>query len=288
MHDIVVSMDKELESVRDKFMLLDDIDAWSTVLSSRVRCRFDLFCNTVSYELERNHAMLLEIYDGDLLGQLEASVVSTQQRYSKLDQDLWPKFKFQYDIYLLHLENADREDMRKALPNLKRECEDDLPVRVSAMTAEYALWNQSFRLVLTEGGIEKCMEELTYRRMWITGMFPSDIQCVVQELKRLFDERRVLLQTCDQLWNDNLGDWFARTGNCLPVEEFFTELTRYADICRQLVAQSRSQQELLGQLRTSMATTDTFCTMVNHRNRQSSDGVHIKDIRESFKHYDRI
>ena len=86
------------------------------------------------------------------------------------------------------------------------------------------------------------------RRQWILVSLPGELKRIVDGLTQLSNERQDFLRHADISWNDRIGEWFRRTSNRIPVDEFHLELARWAESCGELAGQSSTQKKLLNEL----------------------------------------
>ncbi|KAI0743702.1 hypothetical protein C8Q80DRAFT_1272350 [Daedaleopsis nitida] len=117
--NIIGPLKKEIESMRDKLVLLSDMAQWAVILSSCSICDNDSFATTAQHEVNRRCATLLELYPGDpaavqeSLVRLDCVVLEMHTTFSDTSVR-YEEFRMLYDGYLLHLEVDDRETVDKA------------------------------------------------------------------------------------------------------------------------------------------------------------------------------
>ncbi|KAI0713512.1 hypothetical protein C8Q76DRAFT_796472 [Earliella scabrosa] len=281
--DIVTSSDHELNSVRDKLILPTELAQWATILSSRAMCRFDIFSTSAGHEITRYRAMLLEQYPGD--GELPERLLAAGEKMSERLHDsrqLWEQFQMHYDTYYLHLDPAGRDAMDKAYPELERTI-NDLTGRSAGTLAIIEQWRPCFELLLTDAGRQVYTRTLEERRAWMIEMFPGRVTVMVQDLQQVHETRMQLLKDSTALWEEILQEWYTRSGDRLPTHVFLHALRRFVKILDDLDAQSSSQRNALGQLKSCMRLVEHHTTTLNLL---SAEQVSIEDVRESFHQFD--
>ncbi|KAI0730678.1 hypothetical protein C8Q76DRAFT_690723 [Earliella scabrosa] len=117
---MVSSLDGDLESACEQFILPVNLARWAPVIRARASCKFEAFRAVATHDIDRHVVMLFEVTmgQGDLLDRLEGAVSAMVGAFEASD-DVWQKFRMLYDGWVLRLQKTDSEVIEKALPELR-------------------------------------------------------------------------------------------------------------------------------------------------------------------------